>query len=241
MNMRSGVSAMSTALLFLMSGVPLVSQAAPAAEENDCLSENANAKNKMLFFVCLNAKREYWQDQLIKVQNECQANSVKYSGTYSRYLSLKNKANQLLDMVIAELKYNDKTPPEKFKQLMQAVNASSQELDKYLQGTSCEGASNRFLPLLIPIITAALLDKSRSMMDGWLSGNRSIKDQRAAELTTQRWRPPQEFGAMAPQAPMPQAQPTPPPPDPTTTLPAPGQPTDQPPPPPPPPSPSGVL
>ena len=241
MNIRPGVSMLSAALLFLASGIPAVSQAPAAAEENDCLSENANAKNKMQFFVCLNAKREYWQDQLVKVQNECQANSVKYSGTYSRYLTLKNKANQLLDMVIAELKYNDKTPPEKFKQLMQAVNASSQELDKYIQGTSCEGASNRFLPLLIPIITAALLDKSRSMMDGWLSGNRGIKDQRAAELATQRWRPPQEFGAMAPQAPPPQAQPAPPP-DPNP-LPAPAPPADQAPPPPPPPSPnpSGVL
>jgi hypothetical protein len=245
MNMRPGVSLVSATLLFLATGLPLVSQAPPAAEENDCLSENANAKNKMQFFVCLNAKREYWQDQLIKVQNECQANSVKYSGAYSRYLMLKNKANQLLDMVIAELKYNDKTPPEKFKQLMQAVNASSQELDKYVQGTSCEGASNRFLPLLIPIITAALLDKSRSMMDGWLSGNKGIKDQRAAELATQRWRPPQEFGAMAPQAPPqappPQAPPAPPAPEPTP-VPAPGQPADQQPPPPPPPAPnpSGV-
>jgi hypothetical protein len=244
MNMRPGVSVLSASLLFLASGVPVIPQTPPVSEENDCLSENANAKNKMQFFVCLNAKREYWQDQLIKVQNECQANSVKYSGTYSRYLMLKNKANQLLDMIIAELKYGDKTPPEKFKQLMQAVNTSSQELDKYIQGTSCEGASNRFLPLLIPIITAALLDKSRSMMDGWLSGNRSIKDQRAAELTTQRWRPPQEFGAMAPQAPPVQAQPAPPVPDPTP-LPASAQPADQPqpqpPPPPPSPNPSGVL
>lgn len=243
MNMRPGVSVLSAALLFLASGVPVIPQTPPASEENDCLSENANAKNKMQFFVCLNAKREYWQDQLIKVQNECQANSVKYSGTYSRYLILKNKANQLLDMIIAELKYSDKTPPDKFKQLMQAVNTSSQDLDKYIQGTSCDGASNRFLPLLIPIITAALLDKSRSMMDGWLSGNRSVKDQRAAELATQRWRPPQEFGAMAPQAPPPMAPP-PPPPEPTP-LPAPAPPADQqpPPPPPPPPSPnpSGVL
>jgi hypothetical protein len=241
MNMRPSVSVLSAALLFLTSGGPLVCQAPPATEENDCLSENANAKNKMQFFVCLNAKREYWQDQLVKVQNECQANSVKYAGTYSRYLTLKNKANQLLDMVIAELKYSDKTPPEKFKQLMQSVNTSSQELDKYIQGTSCDGASNRFLPLLIPIITAALLDKSRSMMDGWLSGNRGIKDQRATELGTQRWRSPQEFGAMAPQAPPPQAPP-PPPPDPTP-LPASAPPTDQPQPPPPPPSPtpSGVL
>ena len=196
--MRRGVSLLSAALLFLAAGVPVASQAPPAAEEGDCLSENANLKNKMQFFVCLNAKREYWQDQLIKVQNECQANSVKYAGTYSRYLSLKNKANQLIDMVIAELKYSDKTPPEKFKQLMQAVNTSSQELDKYIQGTTCEGASNRFLPILLPLITAALLDRSRTLLDGWLSGNRAIKDQRAAELGTQRWRSPSEFGAMAP-------------------------------------------
>jgi hypothetical protein len=239
MNIRPGVSVLSAALLFLASGVPVIPQTPPASEENDCLSENANAKNKMQFFVCLNAKREYWQDQLVKVQNECQPNSVKYAGAYSRYLMLKNKANQLIDMVIAELKYSDKTPPEKFKQLMQSVNTSSQELDKYVQGTSCEGASNRFLPLLIPIITAALLDKSRSMMDGWLSGNRGMKDQRAAELATQRWRPPQEFGAMAPQAPPPQALPTPPPPDPAP-MPATTQPADQQPPPPPP-NPSGVL
>ncbi len=209
--MRRGVSLLSAALLFLAAGVPVASQAPPAAEESDCLSENANMKNKMQFFVCLNAKREYWQDQLIKVQNECQANSVKYAGTYSRYLSLKSKANQLIDMVIAELKYSDKTPPEKFKQLMQAVNTSSQELDKYIQGTSCEGASNRFLPILLPIITAALLDRSRTLLDGWLSGNRAIKDQRAAELGTQRWRSPSEFGAMAPSAPPPQAPPPPPP------------------------------
>ncbi len=209
--MRRGVSLLSAVVLFLAAGVPAASQAPPAAEENDCLSENANMKNKMQFFVCLNAKREYWQDQLIKVQNECQANSVKYAGTYSRYLSLKNKANQLIDMVIAELKYNDKTPPEKFKQLMQGVNTSSQELDKYIQGTTCEGASNRFLPILLPIITAALLDRSRTLLDGWLSGNRSIKDQRAAELGTQRWRSPSEFGAMAPSAPPPQAPPPPPP------------------------------
>jgi hypothetical protein len=242
MNIRPGLSVLSAVLLFLASGAPVASQAPPAAEENDCLSENANAKNKMQFFVCLNAKREYWQDQLVKVQNECQPNSVKYAGTYSRYLMLKNKANQLIDMVIAELKYSDKTPPEKFKQLMQSVNTSSQELDKYIQGTSCDGASTRFLPILIPIITAALLDRSRTLMDGWLSGNRSVKDQRAAELATQRWRPPQEFGAMAPQAPPPQAQPTPPPPDPTPQ-PATAPPADQqpPPPPPPPPNPSGVL
>ena len=79
MNIRPVVSMLSTALLFLASGGPVASQAPPIAEENDCLSENANAKNKMQFFVCLNAKREYWQDQLVKVQNECQANSVKYT------------------------------------------------------------------------------------------------------------------------------------------------------------------
>jgi hypothetical protein len=168
---------------------------------------------------------------------------VKYAGTYSRYLTLKNKANQLIDMVIAELKYSDKTPPEKFKQLMQAVNTSSQELDKYIQGTSCDGASNRFLPILIPIITAALLDRSRTLMDGWLSGNRGIKDQRAAELATQRWRPPQEFGAMAPQAPPAAAPPTPlPDPNPPQAIPPPTDPpADLPPPQPPPaPTPPGV-
>jgi hypothetical protein len=240
MNLHRGVSWLSATLLFLAAGVPVASQAPPASEESDCLSESATAKNKMQFFVCLNAKREYWQDQLIRVQNECQANSVKYSGTYNRYLVLKNKSNQLIDMVIAELKYSDKTPPEKFKQLMQAINASSQELDKYIQGTTCEGASNRFLPILLPIITAALLDRSRTLMDGWLSGNRNVKDQRAAELTAQRWRSPQEFGAMAPAPPPPpQVQPAPPPMDPTAQ-PFPAQPTDPPPPPPPPPpSPSG--
>lgn len=236
MNMRHGVSWLSATLLFLAAGVPVASQAPPAAEESDCLSENAAVKNKMQFFVCLNAKREYWQDQLVKVQNECQANSVKYSGTYNRYLVLKNKANQLIDMVIAELKYSDKTPPEKFKQLMQAINTSSQELDKYIQGTTCEGASNRFLPILIPIITAALLDRSRTLMDGWLSGNRGVKDQRAAELATQRWRSPQEFGAQAPVAPPP-PPPMPPPPD-ATPQPLSPAPAEPPPPPPPSPNPS---
>ena len=230
--MRRGVSLLSAALLFLAAGVPVASQAPPAVEEGDCLSENANLKNKMQYFVCLNAKREYWQDQLIKVQNECQANSVKYAGTYSRYLSLKSKANQLIDMVIAELKYSDKTPPEKFKQLMQAVNTSSQELDKYIQGTTCEGASNRFLPILLPLITAALLDRSRTLLDGWLSGNRAIKDQRAAELGTQRWRSPSEFGAMAPSAPPPQAPPPPPPMEPPRAPPAAASPVIPPSPPP---------
>ena len=233
MNIRHGASLLSAALFVLAAGVPAASQAPPVAEENDCLSENANAKNKMQFFVCLNAKREYWQDQLLRVQNECQPNSVKYSGAYTRYLGLKNRANQLIDMVIAELKYNDKTPPEKFKQLMLAINTSSGELDKYVQGTTCEGASNRFLPLLLPIITAALLDRSRTLMDGWLSGNRSIKDQRAAELATQRWRSPQEFGAAPPQAPPPQFQAQPPM-DPSQQQPVPPPPEPPQPPPPPP-------
>jgi hypothetical protein len=254
MSMRQGVSWLTATLLSLSAGVPAISQA-PPADESDCLSENANKKNKMQFFVCLNSKREYWQDQLIKVQTECQPNSLKYAGAYSRYLILRNKANLLIDMLIAELKYGDNTPPEKFKQLMQSVNTSSQDLDKYLQGTTCDGASNRFLPLLIPLITAAFLDRSRFLLDGWLSGNRNIKDQRVMELTSQRWRSPQEFGAMPPTAPPTQAQPTPsglsplpsglPPADPSlapppaglTPLPSglpPGDP--QPPPPPPPPS-----
>ncbi len=221
-------------LLLLAAGVPASPQIPPPTEESDCLTENANAKNKMQFFVCLNAKREYWQDQMLRVQNECQANSVKYNGCYSRYLMLKNKANQLLDMLIAELKYGDKTSSEKFKKLMQEVNSTSMELEKYMQGTSCDGASNRFLPLLIPVIAAAFLDRSRVLMDGWLSGNRMQKEQRAAELSTQRWRPPQEFGAAAPATPPP-PQPVPPPMDPAVGLPSSMQPQDQPPPPPPPP------
>jgi hypothetical protein len=257
MNMSQGASWLVATLLFLAAGVPVASQAPPTTDETDCLSENANRKNKMQFFVCLNSKREFWQDQIIKVQTECQPNSLKYAGCYSRYLTLRNKANLLIDMLIAELKYGDNTPPEKFKQLMQAVNASSQDLDKYIQGTNCDGASNRFLPLLIPIITAAFLDRSRFLMDGWLSGNRNIKDQRVMELTSQRWRSPQEFGAMPPTAPPSQGQPTPlpgglsplpsslPPSDPSLAPPPPGltplpsglPPGDpQPPPPPPPPS-----
>lgn len=199
-----------SAALLVSTGAPLVPQT-PPAEEKDCLTENSNLKNKMQFFVCLNAKREYCQDQLLKLQTECQPSSVKYSGAYSRYLQMKNKSNQLIDMLIAELKYSDKTPPDKFKQLMTEINNSSQEFDKYVMGTTCEGASNRFiLPLLIPVITAAFLDRSRSLMDGWLSGNRNAKEQRAAELAQQRWRSPQEFGAAAPLAP-PQAPPPPPP------------------------------
>jgi hypothetical protein len=206
MNMRQGVPWLAVTLLLLTAGAPATSQEPPAAEESDCLSENANRKNKMQFFVCLNSKREYWQDQIIKVQTECQPNSVKYAGCYTRYLNLRNKANLLIDMLIAELKYGDNTPPEKFKQLMLGVNTSSQDLDKYIQGTTCEGASNRFLPLLIPLLTAAFLDRSRVLLDGWLSGNRNIKDQRVMELMSQRWRSPQEFGAMPPSAPPAQPQ-----------------------------------
>lgn len=187
---------------------------APPPEENDCLTENANVRNKMQFFVCLNSKREYCQDQMLKLQTECQPSSVKYGGAYSRYLVLKNKSNQLIDMLIAELKYSDKTPSDKFKRLMAEINTSAQDFDKYVAGTTCEGASNRFLPLLIPVITAAFLDRTRVLMDGWLSGNKQNKEQRAAELATQRWRSPMEFGAAAPlaqpQAP-PQAPPVPPP------------------------------
>ncbi len=216
--MRSILSPLSLALaLSLPLSVPGFAQQAAAPQgkvepEKDCLSENANLKNKMQFFVCLNAKREYCQDQLTKLVTECQPTSVKYAGTYNRYLTMKNKSNQLLDMVIAELKYSDKTPPDKFKQLMKEISDSSQEFDRYVLTTTCEGASNRFLPLLIPIITAALLDRSRSLLDGWLSGNRSLKDQRAAELTTQRWRSPNEFGAAPPTAPAPPPPPEPPPP-----------------------------
>jgi hypothetical protein len=186
------------AIPFARTASAQATQAAPKAPESDCLSENANLKNKMQFFVCLNAKREYCQDQLLKLQTECPQGSVKYSGTYNKYLAVKNKANQLLDMVVAELKYHDKTPPDKFKQLMREVSDSTQEFDRYVLGTTCDGASNRFLPLLIPIITAALLDRSRTLIDGWLSGNQNMKDQRAAEISSQRWRSPTEFGAQAP-------------------------------------------
>jgi hypothetical protein len=210
--------------LVALGGAAAAAQTPPPAEEKDCLSENANMKNKMQFFVCLNAKREYCQDHLLKLQTECQPSSVKYAGAYSKYLVVKNKSNQLIDMLIAELKYGDKTPSEKFKQLMVEINTSTQEFDKYVQGTTCEGGSNRFLPLLIPIITAALLDRSRTLMDGWLSGNRNAKEQRAAELSTQRWRSPMEFGASAPLAP-PQAPPQVAPP-----VPDPAQPTGTPPP-----------
>ena len=210
----------------LLAGALLVLAAAPAwtqkAEEKDCLTENANIKNKMQFFVCLNSKREYCQDQLLKLQTECTPASVKYGGAYSRYLVVKNKSNQLLDMLISELKYNDKTPPDKFKELMQEINTSTQDFDKYVQGTTCEGASNRFIALLIPVITAAFLDRSRTLMDGWLSGNKNMKEQRAAELSTQRWRSPTEFGAAAPMAPpqaAPAAPPMPPPADPALQLP----------------------
>ena len=228
MNARLHASFLTAALFTLAAGA--FGQAPPpASEEKDCLSENANMKNKMQFFVCLNAKREYCQDQLLKLQTECQPSSVKYSGAYSRYLLVKNKSNQLIDMLIAELKYSDKTSSDKFKQLMAEINNSAQEFDKYVQGTTCEGASNRFLPLLIPVITAALLDRSRSLMDGWLSGNRQLKEQRAAELATQRWRSPLEFGAAAPlAAPQPAPQAAPPPVDPAQ------QPSGTPPPPKPP-------
>ncbi len=194
---------MAILLLALPCASRAPAQAAPKAPESDCLTENANLKNKMQFFVCLNAKREYCQDQLLKLQTECPPGSVKYSGAYNKYLAVKNKANQLLDMVVAELKYHDKTPPEKFKQLMKEVSDSTQEFDRYVLGTTCEGASNRFLPLLIPIITAALLDRSRTLLDGWLSGNQNMKEQRAAELASQRWRSPNEFGAPAPVVPVP--------------------------------------
>lgn len=226
MNARLHASFLTAALLTLAAGA-FAQAPPPPPEEKDCLSENANMKNKMQFFVCLNSKREYCQDQLLKLQTECQPSSVKYSGAYSRYLVVKNKSNQLIDMLISELKYSDKTSADKFKQLMAEINTSAQEFDKYVMGTTCEGASNRFLPLLIPVITAALLDRSRSLMDGWLSGNRQLKEQRAAELATQRWRSPLEFGAAAPLAapqPAPQAPPpmdpaqqpsgTPPPPKP---------------------------
>lgn len=227
MNNRLRAPFLTAALLSLAAGPMAFGQAPP--EEKDCLTENANMKNKMQFFVCLNAKREYCQDQILKLQTECQPSSVKYAGAYSRYLVMKNKSNQLIDMLVAELKYSDKTPPEKFKQLMTEINNSAQEFDKYVLGTTCEGASNRFiLPLLIPVITAAFLDRSRSLMDGWLSGNKQAKEQRAAELTTQRWRSPLEFGAAAPlappQAPPPQQQPAPDP-----SLPS-GQPAGTPPP-----------
>ena len=188
-------------------------QAAPAAQESDCMTENANLKNKMQFFVCLNAKREYCQDQLLKLQTECPPGSVKYAGAYNKYLASKNKANQLLDTVISELKYHDKIPSEKFKQLMKEVNESTQDFDRYVLGTTCEGASNRFIALLIPVIAAAFLDRTRTLMDGWLSGNQNRKEQRAAELGTQRWRSPAEFGAPAPVAAAPV---TPPPADPAT-------------------------
>jgi len=223
MRIRLHTTILASALLFLAAGPAAFSQ---APEEKDCLTENANMKNKMQFFVCLNAKREYCQDQILKLQTECQPSSVKYAGAYSRYLVMKNKSNQLIDMLIAELKYSDKTPADKFKQLMAEINTSAQEFDKYVQGTTCEGASNRFLPLLIPVITAALLDRSRTLMDGWLSGNRQAKEQRAAELGTQRWRSPLEFGAAAPLA-QPQAPPPPPAPDPSQPS---GQPSGTPPP-----------
>lgn len=213
---RRALPALTTALACLLGPATAFAQdPPPPPAEKDCLTENANLKNKMQFFVCLNAKREYCQDQLLKLQTECQPSSVKYSGAYSRYLVVKNKSNQLIDMLIAELKYNDKTPAEKFKQLMAEINASAQDFDKYVMGTTCEGASNRFiLPLLLPVVTAAFLDRSRSLLDGWLSGNRNAKEQRAAELSQQRWRAPQEFGAAPPLAPPPQAPP-PPPSDPT--------------------------
>ncbi len=206
--MRSNPFTSAFAMLLLSASFPQVSMAkaaqeTPKAPESDCLTENANLKNKMQFFVCLNAKREYCQDQLLKLQTECPQGSAKYSGAYNKYLAVKNKANQLLDMVVAEMKYHDKTPQEKFKQLMKEVNDSTQEFDRYVLGTTCEGGSNRFLPLLIPIITAALLDRSRTLIDGWLSGNQNMKEQRAAELTSQRWRSPSEFGAPAPVAAMP--------------------------------------
>ena len=163
MNTRLRAPFLTTALLALAAGPAAIAQ---APEEKDCLTENANMKNKMQFFVCLNAKREYCQDQILKLQTECQPSSLKYAGAYSRYLVMKNKSNQLIDMLVAELKYSDKTPPEKFKQLMAEINNSAQEFDKYVMGTTCEGASNRFiLPLLIPVITAAFLDRSRSLMD----------------------------------------------------------------------------
>ena len=223
MKTRSAASFLSLTLLMLAAAGNALAQTPPPPEDKDCLTENANMKNKMQFFVCLNAKREYCQDQMLKLQTECQPSSVKYSGAYSRYLVMKNKSNQLIDMLIAELKYSDKTPPEKFKQLMAEINTSAQDFDKYVMGTTCEGASNRFiLPLLIPVITAAFLDRSRSLMDGWLSGNRMAKEQRAAELGTQRWRSPLEFGAAAPLA-APQAPPPQPPPppsgDPANTMP----------------------
>jgi hypothetical protein len=238
MKSRHLASFLSAALLSLSAGGSAVAQTPPPSEEKDCLTENANMKNKMQFFVCLNAKREYCQDHMLKLQSECQPSSAKYSGAYSRYLVIKNNSNQLIDMLIAELKYGDKNPPEQFKKLMQQINTSTQEFDKYVQGTTCEGASNRFLVLLIPVITAAILDRSRILMDGWLSGNRMAKEQRAAELGTQRWRSPLEFGAAPPMA-QPQAPP-PPPPMPTadtiTPLPASEQaPGTLPPPPPPPP------
>lgn len=213
MSRTSSTRFLAGALALLAAGLPVRAQA--PSEEKDCLTENANVRNKMQFFVCLNSKREYCQDMLLKLQTECTPASVKYAGTYNRYLVVKNKSNQLIDMLIAELKYSDKTPSDRFKQLMGEINDSTKEFDKYVQATTCDGGSNRFLPLLLPVITAALLDRTRSLMDGWLSGNRSMKEQRAAELATQRWRSPTEFGAAAPvampamPAPMPMAAPVP--------------------------------
>lgn len=188
----------------VMAQQPLPSQTSSPATA-DCISEMAGQGNKMQFFICLNAKREACQDQLLMIQAECGSDSPKYKGAFSRYLELRAASNVFLDVVISELRFKNPVSPEQAKTLVDAVNLKFREFETYNQRTSCEGETNKVLPSFIPAIGSWLVDKARDLMGGWFAGERGERKEKADQLTQQRWKSPNEFGAAFPTLPKPDA------------------------------------
>jgi hypothetical protein len=170
----------------------------PPAQPADCLVDSLKQKDKMQFFVCLNLRRESCEELLRKINAECGATSKKYKVAFDRYTAVRGKANILLDMLVADLRFGVHTDPAQYKQYMKDLGDSIQEFESTDKAFACDGSNTKFLPLLIPLFTTVLSGKIQETLTSWMSGNKPEKEVRAQLLTTQRWKLPSEMGAPFP-------------------------------------------
>lgn len=189
---------MRGALAFLLSATPLLAWVQAPPQPPDCLTESVQQRDKMQFFVCLNLRRERSEDLLRKINSECGPGSRKYQAAFERYTSVRNQADALLDMVVADLRFGVHVKSSRYHQLMKDLGDAIQGFEALDQEMACDGSKTKFIALLIPIFSSVLTSKLQETITTWLSGNKAEKEARAQLLTTQRWKLPGELSVPYP-------------------------------------------
>ena len=169
-----------------------------ADSPSDCMTANGSNADPAPFFLCLNVHREGCVELLHKVQSECGQDSRKYQIVFERYLTLRTRANVLLDQVAFDLRRGKGNKSQPYTPAMQEISDMVAQLEGSDKGLTCEGNPTRFLEFLAPIFTSAFTDKVQELLKSWLSGHKEEREARASELANQRWKLPSELGVPYP-------------------------------------------